>query len=343
MGIVTNETELRNALEKTGQRHGPGLFGMVVDDRRVVFTGAYGTADVAHPRSITAADRFRIGSVTKVYVATVLLQLAAEGVLALDDTVEYWLPGLVPGGDEITVEMLARMRSGIPDYVKTLLGDPIDPTVLDRYWPPADLVKTALRAGDRWEPDTGYRYSNTDYILLGLVIERATGQPLEAQLWQRIFDPLRLTQTTMPAVDPVLRGAHANGYVRLNAHSDYLDCTTTTPSESFSSGAIISTPGEVAAFLDALLTGQLPRAEQLAVMLDCREVIDARRSRGLGIVAYQFGEHATAYGHQGGVAGFSTVAMRTTTGRTVVLYQNALDLSAPLAYDAPFVLAAVDA
>ena len=101
----------------------------------------------------------------------------AEGAFAPTDTVERWLPGLVPGGDELTVELLLRMRSGLPDYVWPLLGTPPDLGRLTRYFRPEELVEVALAQPDRHPPGDSFRYCNTDYVLLGLVAEKATGTP----------------------------------------------------------------------------------------------------------------------------------------------------------------------
>jgi D-alanyl-D-alanine carboxypeptidase len=332
---------LQQALARSGQQHGPGLFGLVTEDGKVVFEGSVGVADIGRPEPIRARDLFRIGSVTKIYVAAVVLQLTAEGALSLDDSVQRWLPGAVPGGEQITVEMLLRMRSGLPDYVGPLFGYPPDLRVLDRYWPPEELVQVALTAGDRLAPDVGYRYSNTDYVLLGLIIEKATGQRVDAQLWQRIFRPLGLHDTVFPVVDPHMRGPHAKGYIRDAPASPYAEFTTMSPSESWTSGAIVATAGDVAAFLDGLLGGALLAPGILARMTDCTQALDEHRSKGLGIVRYDFGTGSVAFGHTGGVPGYSTVAMRTQAGRCVILWQNGFDIHDPLPFDTPFIQAAL--
>jgi CubicO group peptidase (beta-lactamase class C family) len=110
---------LRAALDETAASHGPGLFGLVTEPGQVVFEGAAGVADLAQPRPMTADDQVKIGSITKTYVSVLLLQLLRDGAFARTDTVERWLPGLVAGGDELTVDLLLRMRSGLPDYVRT--------------------------------------------------------------------------------------------------------------------------------------------------------------------------------------------------------------------------------
>lgn len=329
------------ALAETARAHGPGLFALVTDAGEVVFEAGVGVAALDSDRPITAADRFRIGSVTKTYVTALVLRLAADGALAFDDSVEHWLPGLVPGADEITVEHLLRMRSGLPDYTGPLYGDPSDPTtlrdVLQRYWSPQALVEMALGAPDRLPLDTTYRYCNTDYILLGLIVEAATGERVEAQLWQKIFQPLQLDQTTFPTVDPHIRGPHADGHLRLSAAQPYVEFTTFSQSESWTAGAIITTPHELARFFDALFGGELIDAPSLAHMTDCNELLDERHARGLGIVRYSQADGSFLYGHHGGVPGFTTLALHSTAGRTIVLYQNGIDVHDILTSETPFI------
>lgn len=336
--------ELRAALAETAEDHGPGVYGLVTENGTPVFTGAVGVADLDQPRPIEGRDRYRIGSITKVYVATLVLQLVAEGTLGFGDTVEDRLPGLVPGGDAITVEMLLRLRSGLPDYLTPLFGDPpSDLSALDKYWSPTQLVSAALTSPDRLPPDTRYRYCNTDYILLGMLIEQATGQRVDAQLWQRIIKPLNLTATTFPTVDPHIRGPHAKGYLRLTADAPYTELTTMTPSESWTSGAVIATAADVAAFLDGLLDGRLLPPAMLAHMTDCTQPIDEHRSRGAGIVRFDFGTGHIAYGHHGGMPGYTSVAARTESGRAVVLWQNGIEMYNPLTSDTRFVQSALAA
>jgi D-alanyl-D-alanine carboxypeptidase len=329
-------------LAETANDHGPGVYGLVTDDGRVSFADTAGVADLDRPRPINATDRFRIGSITKMYVATLVLQLVAAGALGLDDTVEDRLPGLVPDGGAITVEMLLRLRSGLPDYIGPLFGDPpTDLSALERYWSPTQLVAAALTSSDRLSPGTRYRYCNTDYILLGMVIEQATGQRVDAQLWQRIVKPLDLNDTILPTVDPYLRGPHAKGYLRSSADTPYVEITSMTPSESWTAGAVVATAQDVAAFLDGLLGGALLPPGYLARMTHATEHIDEHRSRGLGIVRFDFGTGNLAYGHHGGMPGFTCVAMRTESGRGIVLWQNGIDMDNPLSSDAPFVQAAL--
>lgn len=317
---------------------GPGLFAFVTEGGRVLFSGGAGTADLEAPGPIQETDRFRIGSVTKTYVATIVLQLAAEGQLALDDPVQDYLPDLIPGPDPVTVRHLLQLRSGLPDYVPALAGS-LDLTVFARYWSPHELIALALDQPGRGAPGQEFRYSNTDYIILGLLIEAVTGEHLEAALWRRACYPLDLRHTTLPCADPYLRGPHATGYLRLPG-GDPQEFTTVTPSEAWASGAVISTPGEVARFLDALLGGDLLPPRQLAVMLDMWPA-DDQRAYGCGIYRYLLPDGRPLYGHRGAVIGFTCLAVRSPAGRTVVLYRNCLDLDAgPLPITSPVVMAA---
>jgi CubicO group peptidase (beta-lactamase class C family) len=130
--VPTDPALLEDALARTAETHGPGLVGLVTDHGEPVFEGAIGLTDLADGRRPTADDWFRIGSVTKTYVSAVLVQLLREGAFARTDTVEQWLPGLVPGGDQLPVELLLRMRSGLPDYAWAMHTTVVLRTAADR-------------------------------------------------------------------------------------------------------------------------------------------------------------------------------------------------------------------
>ena len=171
---------------------------MIRDKNRTVSI-ASGLGNVDEQTPMRPGDRFRIASHTKTYVATVVLQLVSEGKLRLDDTVEQWLPGLVPNGDEITIRQLLNMTSGLFDYEQ-------DPRVFAPYingdlgyhWSPLELVQIAVSHEPLFEPGATQSYSNTGYILAGLIIEAATGNTLRGELSHRIFRPLDLRATSFP-------------------------------------------------------------------------------------------------------------------------------------------------
>ena len=173
---------------------------------------ARGFADTATKKRMRPGDSFRIGSLTKTYVATVLLQLAEEGRLSLDDPVTRFLPGLVPGGDKITIRQLLNQTSGLFDYEK-------DPRVLAPYlagnlayrWAPRKLVRIAVSHRPLFTPGTRWSYSNTNYILAGLIVEAATGATLGQVLDRRLFRPLRLRHTAFQT-SPRMPVPDAHGY-----------------------------------------------------------------------------------------------------------------------------------
>ncbi len=339
--MAANTAQLTRALEETAKDHGPGVFGLVTEGGEVVFAQSVGVADLNDPRPIDADDQFSTGSLTKLYTAALVLRLAADGAFGLTDTVEQWAPGLVPGGEAMTVDVLLRLRSGLPDYTMAMIGDPPDFRILGQYIPAERLVEIALTVDDRIEPDTQYRYSTTDYTLLELIVERASGRTFAEQISEVIFRPHNLVNTSLPTTDPFIRGHHARGYMRYAPDMPYEDCTRESSSATYSSGSVVSTARDVARFMDALFGGAILDPASLALMKARSHVVDEYRSRGLGVVRYDFGTGSVSFGHTGGVPGYSCVAMRTESGRSVVLWQNGLDFHDVLSSDAAFIQAAL--
>jgi D-alanyl-D-alanine carboxypeptidase len=286
---------------------------------------------------MAASDRLRIGGITKTFIATVVLQLASEGRLAVEDPVGGWLPEY-PLHPELTLAHLLGLRSGIPCYTGALVGNPPDWQVYQRYHAPEDLVRLALTLHGQTPPGRDHRRSNTDYLLLGLVIEWVTGQRLDAQVWQRVIAPLRLRDTYFPTVDPTLRGPHATGYVRCGG--SYLPCPEVTPSQSWAGGAMISTPVDLARFYDALLGGDLLPAAYVSAMCDAAPM-DQGRGYGFGLCRIRFDDGAMGFGHHGAVPGYTSLIARIDSGRTVVLYRNSFDKTLPLSWDNPVMAAAL--
>ncbi|MFC0113921.1 serine hydrolase domain-containing protein [Kibdelosporangium aridum] len=196
--------------------------------------------------------RFRIGSTTKTFVATVVLQLNAEGKLRLDDTIGRWVPGL---SDRVTVRQLLNHTSGIFDY----LQDPAIRTCANCT--PERMIQIAKNhpAG---KPGT-WEYSNTNYIVAGMIVEQVTGNPLAEELATRITRPLNLQGTYLPVGDEaVIRGPHARHYTKSN-NTTY-DVTDMDPSPYWATGGMVSTTGDLSRFFQALVRGELlpPRQQR---------------------------------------------------------------------------------
>ncbi|WP_329089252.1 serine hydrolase domain-containing protein [Streptosporangium sp. NBC_01469] len=243
-------------LVKTG--HVVGAIGEVYMDGKRVGKGSAGSR-LLHGKggAIPSNARYRIGSQTKNMTATVVLQLVKEGELSLDDKLSAVLPkvaekNLVERADEITVRHLIQLTSGIPDYLSPDV-DPLDPT---RNYRPADLLAASREKPRPVEIGT-FNYSNTNYILLGMIIEKLSGRSLAAELNRRLFTPLRMSDTYLPAKAPEgIKGPHGHGYAPDETGTlrdvDKINVTT-----MLGAGGVVSTARDVSAFQRALRQGRL--------------------------------------------------------------------------------------
>jgi D-alanyl-D-alanine carboxypeptidase len=244
---------------------------MEVRDEDGVWRGTSGVAEPGTKREVLAHDRFRIGSITKTFVATVTLQLVDEGRLQLDDTVEKWLPGALPDGHRITVRHLLNHTSGVPDYRSTLPMPPT-PEFLDnrlRTWSATELIQRAVANPPTFEPPgSDYAYSNTGYVLLGQIIETVTGRSYGEEIERRVIRPLRLRGTSLPGASPHIQGPHPHGYVPIqqDAEKRLVDLTVMNPSVMGAGGEMISTTRDLNRFMAALLEGRLLPGHLLAEM-----------------------------------------------------------------------------
>ena len=201
--------EIQSAMEANAI---PGAV-VLVRDGHEAWAQAFGTRVVGEEDPVSVFDHFRVGSNTKTMVGTVILQLVEEGSIGLDDPVSRYRPD-VPNGDNITIAQLLDMRSGLATYTNlewfnAILDD--DPT---RVWDPEELAAIGLALPPAFPPGEGFLYSNTNTVLLGLIIEQLTGQSLTDVLAERVFRPLGLADTTFPPpADGTLSDPHPNGYL----------------------------------------------------------------------------------------------------------------------------------
>lgn len=301
-----------------------------VRDANGARAGVAGYANLRTKERLTANHAFRVGSITKTFVATVVLQLDAQGVLRLDDSIERWLPGVVPNGGAITLRHLLNHTSGIYNYTD-------DPEVLRAFvrnrlevWTPARIVALAVRHQPLFAPGASWSYSNTGYILLGLVIERATGTPLAEELRRRILEPLGLTRTSLPDLPtmppPVARGylLVGNGLVSTPGGRP-ADVTAWSPSWAWAAGALVSTAADLGRFYRALLGGELLAPAQLEAMRRTVPVgfLPGNQAYGLGISLIPL-RCGAAWGHGGSVFGYTSLAFSSRDGsRQAVVLVNA--------------------
>ncbi|PWI20748.1 hypothetical protein DI272_29955 [Streptomyces sp. Act143] len=291
-----------------------------VRDADGTWRGVSGVAELDTTRPVPAAGRFRAGSITKTFVSTVALQLADEGRLRLDDTVEKWLPGVAPNGHHITLRQLLNHTSGLYDYLRTLPMPPGPEFLANRWrtWTAAELVQRAVVHAPTFEPPgSAYSYSNTGYLLLGQVIEEATGRTYGAEIERRIIRPLGLRDTSLPGTSPRLDGPHPHGYVPI-AQGDgtsLVDYTEMNPSVMGAGGEIISSTKDLNRFVAALLDGRLLPDHLLAEM-KTPGVPD--RHYGLGLAWKDTSCGVRVYGNDGDALAYQAWSFATEDGRRQV-------------------------
>jgi D-alanyl-D-alanine carboxypeptidase len=271
--------------------------------------------------------RYKIGSVTKTFTATVVLQLVAERQLSLGDSVERWLPRLVPGGEHITVRQLLQHTSGLFDYLEDpRVAEPYLQGDLDFVWRPRQLVAIATEHPPLFAPGTGWSYSKTGYVLLGLIIRAATGSSVQQQLQARVLGPLHLRHTSFPITDTRIAGAHAHGYLPgAGPGGTPLDFTGLSPSWAWATGNMVSSVEDVARFYRALLQGRLLPPRLLRAMQTTVDTGQGSRY-GLGLIALPLPCGGTAWGGEGGLPGYENWALASSDGEDqVVMMVNAGD------------------
>ncbi|MEV6944728.1 serine hydrolase domain-containing protein [Streptomyces sp. NPDC051172] len=299
----------------TALRQGaPGAIARL-DDHGRVEGAAMGVADRRSRRTISPADRFRIGSVTKTFTAVVLLQLADEGKLRLDAPVDRYLPGLLPDRT-ITVREILGHRSGLYDYTNTMFAKTVPgfQEVRSKVFTYRELVKRAL-----WHPRTSapgaFSYSNTNFVVAGMLIERLTGHSVRTEYENRIFKPLKLRDTFYVHPGTQIPGRHARGYLAPDQKdAPLVDATEQTMSWAQTAGAIISSTRDLNTFLSALLGGRLTSPAQLRQM-ERMVPVSSTQGYGLGLGRRDLSCGVSVYGHTGVVQGYYTYAFATKDGR----------------------------
>lgn len=290
---------------------------------RTVLTS--GVADIETRAPMAGDSRFRIGSMTKVFVATVVLQLVSEHRVSLDAPIEQYLHGQVRGngndGNDITVRQLLQQTSGLPDYLDHLTPDQILRNPLAHH-PPQELLHIALSRPRLFPPGTDWDYSSTNYLLAGLLIEKVTGRPYGEAIDERIIGPLGLGDTSVPVTEPSIPGKHPRGYGR-RGDSDPIDLTEFSPSSAAAAGAMISSAADMNRFLDALVHGRLLNRPELRAMMTTRPTGNSRNAAyGLGLQSTPLPCGGSSWGHSGEILGFHTIAATTADGRTATVMVN---------------------
>ncbi|WP_197319901.1 serine hydrolase [Saccharomonospora sp. NB11] len=334
-GVAAADTDTAADILQAGAELGvsdgyPGVIGLVRDGDDAEYVAA-GEADRFKDVPADPQHRFRIGSNTKAFVATVLLQLEAEGKLSLDDTVATWLPDAVNTGQHdgstITVRQLLNHSSGLPEYLdaaEVALPYAANLNPHQQYEPQA-LVDIALKRAPVGAPGEKFFYSNTNYILAGMVIEAVTGNHPATEIEQRIIEPLGLTDTSYPT-EPTTDGEWMSGHFWATSLL-IRDVTVSNVQVSGAAGAMVSTLDDLATFERALLTGELlpeQQLEELKTLVPASE--DGTAGYGLGVIKAET-PCGPVWQHTGGVLGYFTLWLTSDDGeKQVVLAANEFHL-----------------
>ena len=255
----------------------------------------------------------RIGSNTKTFVAVVVMQMVQEGKVGLDEPIETYLPGLIKGegidASRITVRQLLQHTSGLPEYTDTVPGRSDIFQIKDHYAQPRDLLDTALSKPAAFEPGTQWAYTNTNYVVLGMLIERVSQRPVGEQIDQRIIKKLGLSHTYFPAPgDRSIKGTHPQGY-HLSAEGKLEDITEMDPAWGWAAGAMVSTPSELNTFFQAVFDGRLLTQASIDEMkkgVDASSRFGPGVVYGLGLIGTPLSCGGTSWGHGGTIHGYQT-------------------------------------
>ncbi|GAB2777240.1 serine hydrolase domain-containing protein [Amycolatopsis magusensis] len=284
-----------------------------------------GTTALGQNRPFGAGDRIRAGSLTKPFTAAIVLQLVAEGHVDLDASVETYLPGVVRGngydGDLISVRQLLNHTSGVNEYL--WLGGGINPIEHLRPHTLAEVAGWGLAQPPLFAPGAGQQYSNTNFILAGMIIERVTGNSYDQELAGRITGPLGLTGTYLPTPgDKSLPPGHVRGYVGRFLYVDFTELIE--PSVGLSGGGLVTTGADATRFFQALMAGEVVPPAQLAEMLE-PAAGGPVNGYGLGLERFPLPCGGEAWGHYGLWPGYQSVAAATTDGRSAFVAANVIN------------------
>ncbi len=317
---------LRQVLDNAVRQGSPGALAQSRDDG-VVRNLSSGVADVVAHRPPSADMRFRIASITKTFVATAILRLVAEGRLRLDTPLAEVLPGVVRNADAITMRMLLAHTSGLYDYTEDPEVERLAEKAPAHCFTPRELADAAGRHPPSFRPGASWKYSNTNYSLLVLVMEKITGRPYAQVITESVLRPLGLKDTYFPGCSPWMRGPHLHGYVKSGpARPGLKDVTVFNPTTSAGDGDMISTLGDLNRFVSALLAGRLLPRGLLDTMLTPTPGSFPQSDTfryGLGTVIATTPCGVTVYGGAGTMDGSLTWVAGTRGGRhTMALALN---------------------
>ncbi|SDY99662.1 D-alanyl-D-alanine carboxypeptidase [Amycolatopsis xylanica] len=343
-----NETALRAAIAGLPDIDTTGALVRITGEKGQ-WSGTSGVSDLRSDAPVRPDGYFRIGSTTKVYTAVMVLQLAQEHRIDLDEPVQRYLPGLLPADyPRIPVYTLLDHTSGLPSVDIPELYDP-QWILRHRYdhWSPRQVVETALRHPIDFQPGTAQKYTNTAYVTAGMLVEKVTGRSYARNLRERITEPLGLCHTYYPNDDPRLPNPAARGYLNVDGvdltgiHTDivtrdgskFADVTEMNQSIPGAAGAIISTAADLDAFITGLFDGRLLGAEMMPRLFTVPQVpmFDGKgmATYSQGLMSLKLTKDLTVWGKTGSRYGYSSGVFATRDLRRKVAYSVNATVKSP--------------
>jgi D-alanyl-D-alanine carboxypeptidase len=313
----------------------------IAKDGNVLYTRAigYGQINGTEKKSLTAASRFRIGSITKMFTAAMILQLADEKKLKLTDTLDKFFPQ-IGSANKITIAHILSHRSGIHD---SILDRNLRPSSKTDAITKDEMLALISKGTPDFEPDAKQSYSNSGYLLLGFILEKVSGKPYEEILRKRITSRIGLKDTYIATGNIDVNKSEALTYMNLGG--EWKPVPETHPSLLFSAGAIVSTPNDLATFIQALFDGKIVSKESLAAMKIKRD------GDGFGMMEPFTFAGKTFYGHTGGADNYGAwlaflpeekLAVAYTTNAKVYPVKNIVNGVVDIYYDKPFQIPALE-
>ena len=307
----------------------PAALAAVTDSKGESAGVAVGKGSLEAGQAPPLDGEVRIGSNTKTFVAVVVMQMVQEGKVGLDEPIETYLPGLIKGegidASRITVRQLLQHTSGLPEHTDYYFSSNAAALEnIQHYIPARDLLDVALSKPAAFEPGTQWSYSNTNYIVLGMLIERVSQRPVGEQIDQRIIKRLGLSHTYLPGNgEKKIRGSHPQGY-HINGEGKLEDVTEMDASLPWAAGAMVSTPSELNTFFQAVFDGRLLTQASIDEMKKGVDTGSGGMVYGLGLFGTPLSCGGTSWGHGGGIFGYETHNAIGPDGTAVTVAVTAL-------------------
>ena len=323
---VAERRDLKASIQELVDAGYPGALAAKTDKDGNTVGATAGKGNLSTGEAPPLDGEVRIGSNTKTFVAVVIMKMVEEGKVKLDEPIETYLPGLIKGqgvdGKKITVRQLLQHTSGLPEFWS---GLPDFFAMRNDYVSPRDVLDMALTRPAQFAPGAKFTYTNTNYIVLGLLAERVGKRPIAEQIETKIVKPLGLKHTYMPKEgEKALRGKHPRGYhTRDNKPGKLEDITDSDPSWAWAAGSMVSTPSELNKFMQSIFDGSLLNQASIAEMKKSVPMGDGGDVYGLGLIGHKL-SCGVAWGHGGAIPGYQTVNAVGPDGAAAVIATTAM-------------------